>query len=182
MSKFRGFNPKPATRQAVKKLEDEVMIGKDYRFLIPTVYLDMNENCWTVAIAYSSSRPPGMHWQENLLEVRYTYSLKNRMHLTLMRSDPYENVPVVGRTFADPDTFALYAITHERELLNCPDLDEQRNEDVPIIGRTLPDPDIYEKELLNRLKPYELQDEVPEKTSAAAETSELRQKRTLRAC
>lgn len=159
MSKFCGFNPKTATRQAVNKFEDEVMIGKDYRFLIPTVYLDMNEECWTVAMAYSSSRPPGMHWQENLLEARYTYSPKNKMPLTLMRSDPFEDVPIVGRVFEDPDTFALYAITQERELVNCPDPDEQRNEDVPIIGRTFIDPDIYEKELLNRLAdPYELQD------------------------
>jgi len=86
MSKFHGINPKPATRQAVKKFEDEVMVGIDYRFLIPTVYLDMNEDSWTVAIAYSSSRPPGMHWQENLLEVQYTYSLNNKMPLTMMRS------------------------------------------------------------------------------------------------
>ncbi len=159
MSKLCGFNPKPATRQAVNKFEDEVMIGKDYRFLIPTVYLDMNEDCWIVAIAYSSSRPPGTHWQENLLEVRYTYSLKNKIPLTLMRSDPFEDVPIVGRTFKDPDAFALYAITHERELLNCPNPDEQRNEDIPIIGRTSADLDIYERELLNRLEPepYELQ-------------------------
>ncbi|HON34923.1 MAG: hypothetical protein IPI63_00310 [Methanothrix sp.] len=160
MPKFCGFDPKPATRQAVKKFEDEVMIGKDYRFLIPTVYLDVNEKCWSVAIAYSTSRPPGMHWQENLLEVRYTYSLKNKVPLTLMRSDPFEDIPIVGRTFEDPDTFALYAITKERELVNCPDPDKQRNEGVPIIGRTFIDPDIYEKELLNRLAdPYELQDE-----------------------
>jgi len=177
MSKYLGFNPKIATIQAMKKFEDEVMIGKDYRFLIPMVFLDMNDDCWTVAIAYNSSRPPGMHWQENLLEVRYTYFLKNKMPLTLMRSDPFENVPVVGRAFVDPDTFALYAIAHERELLNCPDPDAQRNEDVPIFGRTFADPDSYEKELLNRLEPYELQNEVPEKSSAAADTSEFRQKR-----
>jgi len=174
MSKFHGINPKPTTRQAVKKFEDEVMIGKDYRFLIPTVYLDMNEDSWTVAIAYSSSRPPGMHWQENLLEVQYTYSFNNNMPLTLMRSDPFEKVLVVGRTFVDPDAFALYAIAHERELLNCPDPDKQRNEDIPIIGPTFADPDIYEKELLNRLEPYEMQDEVPEKSSTAIETSALR--------
>ncbi|MFB3765178.1 MAG: hypothetical protein ACE14P_08000 [Methanotrichaceae archaeon] len=160
MSKFCGFNPKPATRQAVKEFEDEVMIGKNYRFLIPTVYLDMNEDFWTVAIAYSSSRPPGTHWQENMLEVQYTYSLKNKMPLILMRSNPFEEISIVGQAFEDPDTFALYAITHERELLNCPDPDEQRNEDVSVIGRTFVDPDIYEKELLNRLdpNPYELQD------------------------
>jgi hypothetical protein len=159
MSKFCGFNPKPATRQVVKKFEDEVMIGKDYRFLIPTVYIDTNEDCWIVAIAYSSSRPPGTHWQENHLEVRYTYSLKNKMLLTMMRTAPFEEVPIIGLNFQDPDTFEVYAITHERKLLNCPDPDGQRNKDVPIIGRTFVDLDIYEKELLDRLEPeqYALQ-------------------------
>jgi len=158
MSKYFGFNPKPATRQAVEKFESEVMIGKDYRFLIPTIYLDMKEDCWTVAVAYSPSRPPGLNWQENLLEVRYTYSLKNKVLMTMMRSDPFKEAPIVGPTFADPDTFAQYAITQERELLNCPDPDKQRNRDDPIIGLTFADPDIYEKELLSRLEPYQ-QDE-----------------------
>ena len=159
MSGFRGFKPKPETRQAVKKFEDEVMIGKDYRFLIPTVYLDINKYCWTVAIAYSSSRPPGIHWQENMLEVRYTYSLKNKVLLTMMRTDPFEEVPIVGQTFEDPDAFEVYAITHERRLLNCPEPEEQRNEDLPVVGRTFADPYIYEKELLDRLDPeqYELE-------------------------
>lgn len=156
MSRYFGFDPKPATRHAVEKFEAEVMIGKDYRFLIPTAYLDMKDDCWTVAVAYSPSRPPGLNWQENLLEVQYTYSLKNKILMT-MRSDPIEEVPIVGRTFADPDTFALYAITQERALLNCPDPDKQRNGDVPIIGFAFPDPDIYEKELLNRLEPYRLE-------------------------
>ena len=75
----------------------------------------------------------------------------------MMRSDPFEEVPIVGRTFENPDTFAQYAITQERELLNCPDPGKQRNGKVPIIGLTFEDPDIYEKELLNRLEPYELQ-------------------------
>jgi len=158
MSKYFGFNPKPATRQAVEKFESEVMIGKDYRFLIPTIYLDMKEDCWTVAVAYSPSHPPGQNWQENHLEVRYTYSLKNKMLMTMMRSYPFEEVPIVGRSFTDPDTFAQYAITQERELLNCQDPGKQRNGDVPINGPTFEDPDIYEKELLSRLEPYQ-QDE-----------------------
>ena len=78
--------------------------------------------------------------------------------MTMMRSYPFEEVPIVGRSFTDPDTFAQYAITQERELLNCQDPGKQRNGDVPINGPTFEDPDIYEKELLSRLEPYQ-QDE-----------------------
>jgi hypothetical protein len=40
MSTFYGIGPQPATRQAVGRFEDEVMIRKDNRYLISTVYLD----------------------------------------------------------------------------------------------------------------------------------------------
>ncbi|MFZ1897087.1 hypothetical protein [Methanoregula sp.] len=46
MSKFYGINPQPATRQAVEKFEDEVMIRKDNRYLISTVYLNMQKDSW----------------------------------------------------------------------------------------------------------------------------------------
>ena len=116
MSKFHGINPKPATRHAVEKFENDVMIRKENSLLISTVYIDVKEDHWAVAVAYNPYRHPGLHWHENLLEVRYAYSLKNEM--TMMRSDPFEEVKIAAGTFADPDTFAQYAITYERALLN----------------------------------------------------------------
>jgi hypothetical protein len=118
MSKFYGITPQPATRQAVEKFEDEVMIRKDNRILISTVYLDMQEDRWAVAMAYNPSRHPGLHGHDNLLEVRYTYPLKKRMTITMMRSDPLEEIPIAAGPFADPDIFAQYAINYERELVD----------------------------------------------------------------
>ena len=134
MSKFYGINPKPETRQAVEKFENEVMIRKDNSLLISTVYLDMKEDCWAVAVAYNPSRHPDLHWHENLLEVRYTYSLKNKMTINMMRSDPFEEVAIAAGPFADPDIFAQYAMTYERALLNRPDPYEQRHEVFPQLG------------------------------------------------
>jgi hypothetical protein len=120
MAKFYGINPQPATRQAVEKFEDEVMIRKDNRFLISTVYLDMQEDRWAVAMAYNPCRNPGLHGQDHLLEVRYSYSLRKRMAMTMMRSDPLEEVSLGAGPFPDADTFARCAITHERNLINRP--------------------------------------------------------------
>ena len=117
MSKFYGINPQPATRNAVVKFEDEVMIRKDNRFLISTVYLDMQDNRWAVAVAYNTSRNKGLHTPDNLLEVRYSYSPSDGKTI-MMRSDPIEELPLSAGPFTNPDTFVQYALTYERDLIN----------------------------------------------------------------
>ena len=118
MSKFYGINPQPATRNAVVKFEDEVMIRKDNRFLISTVYLDMQEDRWAVAVAYNSSRNKGLHSPDNQLEIRYSYSPHDGKTITMLRSDPIEELPLTAGPFTSPDTFPQYVINYERDLIN----------------------------------------------------------------
>jgi hypothetical protein len=117
MSRFYGISPEPATRNVVEKFENEVMIRKDNRFLISTVYLDMEEDRWAVAIAYNTSRNRGLHTPDNLLEVRYSYSPFDKKTI-MMRSNPPEVLPLAAEPFISPDTFARYALTYERDLIN----------------------------------------------------------------
>jgi hypothetical protein len=118
MPKYYGITPRPTTRLAAGTFEEEVMIRKDNRILTSTVYLDMLDDRWAVAVAYNPSRHPGLHGYDNLLEVRYTYSPKNKMTVTMMRSDPVEEIPITAGPFADPDSFAQYAIAYERNLIS----------------------------------------------------------------
>lgn len=118
MSRYYGISPKPATRQAVETFEEEVMIRRDNRFLISSVYLDMQEERWAVAMAYNPSRNLGLHGHDNLLEVRYSYSQKDAGVVTMLRSDPIEETLIRAGPFTDPDAFAQYAIGYEREILN----------------------------------------------------------------
>jgi hypothetical protein len=118
MAKFYGINPQPATRLAVGKFEDEVMIRKNNRILISTIYLDMLDDRWAVAVAYNPSHHPGLHGYDNLLEVRYTYSLKEKMTMKMMRSDPLEEIPIAAGPFSDPDNFVRYVLDHERGIVN----------------------------------------------------------------
>jgi hypothetical protein len=118
MPKFFGCRPAGPTLQAVEKFENEVMIRKDNRILTSTVYLDMHDDRWAVAMAYNPSRHPGLHRHDNLLEVRYTYSLKEKLTMKMMRSDPMEEIPIAAGPFSDVDSFARYALDHERGIVN----------------------------------------------------------------
>ena len=49
---------------------------------------------------------------------RYTYSLKEKTNMTMMRSDPLEEIPIAAGPFGDPDNFVRYALDHERDVIN----------------------------------------------------------------
>ena len=69
MSKIFGFRPQAATQQLIDKFEDEVLIRHNNRQFVGTVYVDMQDDRWAVAVAYNYSRKPGLHGHENPLEV-----------------------------------------------------------------------------------------------------------------
>lgn len=118
MPAFYKIQPQPVTRKAAETFEHEVMIRRNNRFLVATVYLDMTEIRWAVAFAYNPSRSPGLNGHEHLLEVRYSYEPRNGHRIAMFRSDPPENTHISCNRFLDQDSFAQYAITYERELVN----------------------------------------------------------------
>lgn len=117
MPKFFGYKPAGPTRQEAEKFENEVMARHDHQLLVGTVYLDMQEDVWAVAVAYNLSRTPGLHGHENGLEVRYSYTPGENGVMQMFRSDPGAVTAIETRQFADPDSFALYALNHERGIV-----------------------------------------------------------------
>lgn len=118
MPKFFGYKPAGPTRQAAEKFENEITIRYDSQRLVGSVYLDMQENAWAVAIAYNLSRTPGLHGHENGLEVRYSYAPGVGNAAQMFRSDEGTIAPLAAGPFADPDSFAVYALDHERAVVN----------------------------------------------------------------
>lgn len=117
MPVYHGINPHESTRQAAETFENEIMIRFDNRFLVSTVYLDMDVIRWAVAIAYNPSRGAGLSGLENILEVRYTYFLNKRMTMKMLRSEPMEEAVIPAGPFQDPDAFVCHALMHERNLV-----------------------------------------------------------------
>ena len=118
MPKFFGCKPAGPTRQAVEKFENDVMVRQDNQRLVGTVYLDMQDTAWAVAVAYNLSRTQGLHGHENLLEVRYSYTPGTEGAAQMFRSDPGTVTDVAAGPFANPDSFARYALDHERGIVN----------------------------------------------------------------
>ncbi len=120
MSKYYGFEPEPTTKLVVEKFENEVVIRHNNQILVSTVYVDMQNSHWAVAMAYNHSRHPGIHGHENMLEVKYSYSLGRDNVIRMFRSDPLQETPVNAGSFTDPNAFVKYVITNERMVLNRP--------------------------------------------------------------
>jgi hypothetical protein len=117
MPKFFGCKPAGPTKAAAEKFENEVMVRQDNQMLVGTVYLDMQENAWAVAVAYNLARTPGLHGHENGLEVRYSYVPGTPDAAQMFRSDPGSVSPLAAGPFANPDSFAQYALGHERSIV-----------------------------------------------------------------
>lgn len=117
MSKIVGFRPQAATQKLIEKFEDEVLIRHNNRQLVGTVYVDMQEDRWSVAFAYNYSRRPGLHGHENPLEVRYSYRAREKTGVNLFRSDSESEKLLESESFPDGDAFVRFALAQERALV-----------------------------------------------------------------
>lgn len=114
MPKYYGMKPAASTRQAVEQFEQNVMIRENNQILVGTVYADMQDTLWGLAIGYNYSRNPGLHGHENLLEVRYSYDPAAGGFVKMFRSEPAEEKMLVAGRLPDPDAFIRYALRQER--------------------------------------------------------------------
>ena len=114
MVKIIGMKPDAETQKRIGKFEDEVMIRHNNQQLVGTVYVDMQENRWTVAFAYNYTRKPGLHGHENLLEVRYCMVPHELAEIRLFRSDAGAEQVIATENLPDKDTFIRYVLGKDR--------------------------------------------------------------------
>ncbi|MDD1704863.1 MAG: hypothetical protein LUP97_06535 [Methanoregula sp.] len=120
MSRIYGIQPRATTRKLVEKFEDEVIIRHNNQSLVGTVYVDINNDRWSVAFAYNYSRNPGLHGHENPLEVRYSRSPGQGSSIRMFRSDMADETLVETAVLSDADAFVSAVISHERLLVSRP--------------------------------------------------------------
>jgi hypothetical protein len=117
MSKIIGFRLQQETRKLIDKFEDEVLIRFNNQHLLGTVYVDMQEDRWSVAFAYNFSRLPGIHGRENPLEVRYLCTAREKPGVRMFRSDRDTEQLLDSGEFPDGDAFIRFAVAQERALV-----------------------------------------------------------------
>jgi len=114
MSKIFGFRPQAATQQVIDKFEEEVRIRHNNQQLVGTVYVDMQEDRWSVAFAYNYSRKPEIHGHENPLEVQYFTKPQETGSARMFRSDEISERVLPMESCTDQDTFIRFALMQER--------------------------------------------------------------------
>jgi hypothetical protein len=117
MSKFFGIKPQAVKQKLIEKFEDEVVIRHNNQQLVGTVYVDMQEDRWSVAFAYNYSRKPGIHGHENPLEVRYSCPVQESGSVQMFRSDTADEKSIATEPLKDGDAFVRFALTQERSLV-----------------------------------------------------------------
>lgn len=114
MPKILGIKPQADTRKLIEKFEDEILIRYDNRQLVGNVYVDIQEDRWSVAFAYNYSHTPGLHGHENPLEVRYLARPQDPGSVRVFRSDADSEKTMDTGTLGDGDAFIRFALTQER--------------------------------------------------------------------
>lgn len=117
MARIIGMKPDAETQKRIGKFEDEVLIRHNNQQLVGTVYVDMQENRWTVAFAYNYTRKPGLHGHENPLEVRYCMVPHEPAAIRLFRSDVDAEQVIATENLPDQDTFIRYVLGKERAVV-----------------------------------------------------------------
>jgi len=114
MARYSGYRPDDAMRTLIEQFEHQMLIRYHNRYLVSTVYVDMQETEWAVAFAYSYTRVPGIHGHENPLEVKYYTSPHLADGIRMFRSDEETERTLVHDSCEDPGVFIRYVLDYER--------------------------------------------------------------------
>ena len=117
MSKIFGFGPQVTTQQLIDKFEEEVLIRHNNQQLVGTVYVDMQDDRWAVAVAYNYSRKHGLHGHENPLEVRYSCPVRESTRVRMFRSDLVSEKVLETEALKNGDEFVRFALLQERSIV-----------------------------------------------------------------
>ena len=94
-----------------------MLIRHNNQQLVGTVYVDMQEDRWAVVFAYNYSRNPGLHGDENPLEVRYSCPVRESTGVRMFRSDTAGEKLLVTEPFTNADALVRFALVQERSLI-----------------------------------------------------------------
>lgn len=119
MSRFYGYSPKGTVKSAVESFESTTQVSAPGGVLLGTVYIDIREEEWAVAMAFGRTRHPTIRGPEPTYEVRYSFRPQGGTTVGFLDTRKGETVPLPGMSFSSVDEFVLWVIGKERERLGA---------------------------------------------------------------
>lgn len=114
MSRYFGYSPTGTVKSAVESFESKTQMQNAGGMLLGTVYVDIRETEWAVAVAYGRTHHPKIRGPEPVYEVRYACRAGDGAQVTHL--DTREESPgvIAGESFPSVDEFVLWTLKEER--------------------------------------------------------------------
>jgi len=114
MSKYYGYTPKGTVRSAVESFESTTQVQGAGGMLLGTVYVDIQDNEWAVAIAYGRAHHPKIRGPEPVYEVRYAHRPGEGAGTERMDTRLDETSTIESEPFPSVEDFVLWSLEREK--------------------------------------------------------------------
>ncbi len=114
MSRYYGYSPKDAVKSVVESFEAATQVQGAGGMLLGTVYVDILEDRWALAVAYDRTHHPKLRGPEPVYEVRYAYRPGDRGETRLLDTREDADRVLSTEDFSSKDEFVLWALEKEK--------------------------------------------------------------------
>ena len=114
MSRYFGYIPKGTVKTAVESYESKTLVMSPGGMLLGTVYVDIQDDEWAVAVAYGRAHHPKLRGPEPVYEVRYAHRPGDRGETKRLDTRQEEEGVLNAGPFPTTDEFVLWALNEEK--------------------------------------------------------------------
>jgi len=118
MSRYFGYSPSGTVRSAVESFESSTQVQSAGGMLLGTVYVDIRDTEWAVALAYGRTHHPNLRGPEPVYEVRYAYRPGNESQVRHLDTREEELRVIPAEPFPSIDAFVLWTLKEERSYIS----------------------------------------------------------------
>ena len=117
MSRYFGYSPSGTVRSAVESFESTTQIRSSGGVMLGTVYVDIRDTEWAVAVAYGWAQHPTIRGPAPVYEVRYAYQAGDGTQVRMIDTREESTRIITVESFPSVESFVLWTLKGEGERL-----------------------------------------------------------------
>jgi len=114
MARYFGYSPKGTAKSAVESFELTTQVRNAGGTLLGTVYVDISDAEWAVAIAYGRTQHPKLRGPEPIYEVRYAHRTGETGETERIDTREEGACAITVDPFPSVDEFIVWALGEEK--------------------------------------------------------------------
>ena len=114
MARYFGYSPKGTAKSAVESFESTTQVRNAGGTLLGTVYVDISDEEWAVAIAYGRTQHPKLRGPEPIYEVRYAHRTGEAGETERIDTREEDACAITVDPFPSVDEFIVWALGEEK--------------------------------------------------------------------